>query len=53
MVRWLAPLLVIAGVEARRLEKAMEAAGFKGLPTEWWHYDDAKAATYPLADDPL
>lgn len=29
--------------EARRnrtiLEKAMEAEGFRGLPTEWWHFD--------------
>ena len=41
------------GAEARRLEKAMEGAGFKGMPTEWWHYDDTKAASYSLADDPL
>ena len=41
------------GAEARRLAKAMEDAGFIGMPTEWWHYDDADATTYPLADDPL
>jgi D-alanyl-D-alanine dipeptidase len=41
------------GAEARRLAKAMEDAGFIGMPTEWWHYDDANATTYPLADDPL
>jgi D-alanyl-D-alanine dipeptidase len=41
------------GAEARRLAKAMEDAGFTGLPTEWWHFDDAAATTYPLADDPL
>ncbi|MEO8550607.1 MAG: M15 family metallopeptidase [Kofleriaceae bacterium] len=41
------------GVEARRLETAMRAAGFAGMPTEWWHFDDADATTYPLADDPL
>jgi D-alanyl-D-alanine dipeptidase len=41
------------GAEARRLEAAMQAAGFTGLPTEWWHFDDAGATTYPLSDDPL
>jgi len=41
------------GVEARRLETAMQAAGFAGMPTEWWHFDDADATRYPLADDPL
>ncbi len=41
------------GAEARRLEKAMIAAGFVGLPTEWWHFDDAAATTYPLSDEPL
>jgi len=41
------------GAEARRLAKAMEDAGFVGMPTEWWHYDAPKASTYPLADDPL
>jgi len=41
------------GAEARRLEKAMEDAGWKGMPTEWWHFDDAGATTYPLSDDPL
>ncbi|CAN5160602.1 M15 family metallopeptidase [soil metagenome] len=39
--------------EARRLERAMQAAGFVGLPTEWWHFDDADAATYPLSNEPL
>lgn len=41
------------GIEARRLETAMQAAGFAGMPTEWWHFDDAAATTYPLSDDPL
>jgi D-alanyl-D-alanine dipeptidase len=41
------------GAEARRLEAAMQAAGFVGMPTEWWHFDDAGATTYPVANDPL
>jgi D-alanyl-D-alanine dipeptidase len=41
------------GAEARRLDQAMRDAGFVGMPTEWWHFDDAGASTYPLADDPL
>jgi len=39
--------------EARRLDAAMRAAGFVGLPTEWWHYDAPDAKAYPLADEPL
>jgi D-alanyl-D-alanine dipeptidase len=42
-----------AGVEARRLEAAMTAAGFVGMPTEWWHYDDPDATKYPLSNEPL
>jgi D-alanyl-D-alanine dipeptidase len=41
------------GVEARRLDEAMRAAGFVGLATEWWHYDAPDSGRYPLADDPL
>jgi D-alanyl-D-alanine dipeptidase len=41
------------GAEARRLEKAMKAAGFVGMPTEWWHFDAPDAATFPLSDEPL
>jgi poly-gamma-glutamate synthesis protein (capsule biosynthesis protein) len=32
------------------LGKAMTAAGFTQLSTEWWHFDDLDAARYPLAD---
>ena len=42
-----------AGAEARRLEKAMKAAGFVGMPTEWWHFDAADAEKFSLANDPL
>jgi D-alanyl-D-alanine dipeptidase len=41
------------GAEARRLEAAMTAAGFIGLPTEWWHFDAPDATKYPIADEPL
>jgi D-alanyl-D-alanine dipeptidase len=41
------------GSEARRLEAAMQGAGFTGMPTEWWHFDDVDASSYPLSDDPL
>lgn len=43
-----------AASEARRnlevLRGAMEAAGFKPLPEEWWHYDDPAAAKQPALD---
>ncbi|MBO1264426.1 hypothetical protein J3A84_05145 [Proteiniclasticum sp. SCR006] len=31
------------------LTRIMEESGFKGLPSEWWHFDD-KSRTYPLLD---
>lgn len=40
-------------VEAGRLKAAMEAAGFLSLPEEWWHYQDAASADWPLLDLPL
>lgn len=42
-----------AGVEAKRLSTAMLAAGFKPMPTEWWHFDAPDSAKYAIADDPL
>ena len=42
-----------AGAEAKRLETAMQAAGFVGLATEWWHFDAPDATKYPISDDPL
>jgi D-alanyl-D-alanine dipeptidase len=36
-----------------RLERAMTAAGWVPLPTEWWHYDAPGWERYPLRDDPL
>ncbi len=42
-----------AAIEGRRLERAMIAAGFVPLPTEWWHFDAPDAGTYCLSDAPL
>ena len=41
------------GAEARRLEVAMVAAGFLGMPTEWWHFDAPDSADYALSNEPL
>lgn len=41
------------GREARTLDAAMTAAGFVGLPTEWWHYDFATKQPFALSDAPL
>jgi D-alanyl-D-alanine dipeptidase len=35
-------------IRDRALEKVMTAHGFIGLPTEWWHFDDANWEKYPL-----
>ena len=35
------------------LQDAMEKQGFKGLSTEWWHFDDQAAKTYPILDLPF
>ena len=42
-----------AGAEARKLEAAMKAAGFVGMPTEWWHFDAPDAAKFALSDEAL
>jgi D-alanyl-D-alanine dipeptidase len=34
----------------KRLQEAMEGEGFKGLPTEWWHFDDPDAKLFPVLD---
>jgi zinc D-Ala-D-Ala dipeptidase len=36
-----------------QLETAMQAHGFIGLPTEWWHFDDTDWQRYPVSDRPL
>jgi D-alanyl-D-alanine dipeptidase len=30
------------------LEQVMTRHGFVGLPTEWWHFDDADWPSYPI-----
>src|SRR3989338_496104 len=35
------------------LQKAMEKEGFRGITTEWWHFDDVDCKTYPLLDLPI
>lgn len=37
----------------RILQDAMQEEGFVGLSTEWWHFDDENAKSYPLLDFPL
>jgi D-alanyl-D-alanine dipeptidase len=32
------------------LERVMVKHGFVGLPTEWWHFDDADWEKYPVLD---
>jgi D-alanyl-D-alanine dipeptidase len=32
------------------LESVMAEEGFVGLPTEWWHFDDADWQSYPVED---
>lgn len=34
----------------RILDTAMRDAGFAGLPSEWWHYDDSDWRKYPILD---
>ena len=35
------------------LQDVMEAEGFVGLPTEWWHFDDPSWSQFALRDEPL
>lgn len=35
------------------LQDVMEAEGFVGLPTEWWHFDDPSWSKFALRDEPL
>ena len=35
------------------LREAMESEGFAGISTEWWHFDDTDAKTYPVLDLPF
>ena len=42
-----------AAANAAELKAAMEAAGFKSLKEEWWHYEDPAAKGWPLLDVPF
>ena len=42
-----------AAANAAELKAAMEAAGFKPLAEEWWHYEDPAAKDWPLLDIPF
>jgi D-alanyl-D-alanine dipeptidase len=44
---------VEAAANAAELKAAMEAAGFKSLKEEWWHYEDPSAKDWPLLDVPF
>ena len=35
------------------LSEAMEKEGFKGISTEWWHFDDLDCKQYPVLDLPI
>ena len=37
----------------QRLREVMQAEGFTGISTEWWHFDDKDAKQYPVLDLPF
>ena len=37
----------------KTLEETMQAEGFRGISTEWWHFDDVDAKKYPVLDLPF
>ncbi len=37
----------------KRLQDEMAKEGFVGISTEWWHFDDKDAKTWPVLDLPL
>ncbi|HME90118.1 MAG TPA: D-alanyl-D-alanine dipeptidase [Myxococcaceae bacterium] len=44
---------VVSRENREMLRHAMEAAGFQKNPMEWWHYEVAEAARYPVLDRPV
>ena len=48
-----APCSLEAARNRVRLEQAMSARGFVGLPTEWWHFDAPGWEKAPLLDVPI
>jgi zinc D-Ala-D-Ala dipeptidase len=41
-----------AKINRQVLRVAMEKHGFKGIPTEWWHFDSLDWKKYPVLDIP-
>jgi zinc D-Ala-D-Ala dipeptidase len=48
-----APASPEAAANRKKLEDAMTAQGFVGLPTEWWHFDAPGWKDAPLLDVPI
>ncbi len=48
-----APATPEAASHRATLRAAMEAAGFAGIRTEWWHFDLAGSRSWPVLDAPL
>ena len=42
-----------AAENTRLLRGCMEAHGFRGAKSEWWHFDFDNWQRFPLADEPL
>jgi D-alanyl-D-alanine dipeptidase len=40
----------VAKKNCKKLEDLMQAHGFIGIPTEWWHYNWANWEKYPVLD---
>lgn len=47
------PVSATARANRARLERWMEAEGFKGIPNEWWHFDWKAWRDYPILDQPF
>jgi beta-N-acetylhexosaminidase/D-alanyl-D-alanine dipeptidase len=48
-----APASPEAAADRKKLEEAMAAEGFTGLPTEWWHFDAPGWKDSPVLDIPI
>ncbi|MGC3999711.1 MAG: M15 family metallopeptidase [Anaeromyxobacter sp.] len=48
-----APASPEAAANRKLLREAMEAAGFGGIRTEWWHFHAAGSGRWPIEEAPL
>jgi D-alanyl-D-alanine dipeptidase len=48
-----APADAAPAANRRRLREAMEAEGFRIMPTEWWHFDAPGWEHAPVLDVPV